>query len=100
MKGWLQGSTRGRSAEHENGLESAGGVVVDLLAVVWAVSASGCFACLLDGGQEQGDEDADDRDDHQHLDEGEGAAEPVSPAPEVVGFGIHRELSEVELSCD
>jgi len=45
----------------------------DLLQVVLAPDAGGCFAHLLDGRQEQADQDGNDGDDHQQLDEREGA---------------------------
>jgi hypothetical protein len=43
----------------------------DLLAVVLALNAGGRFADLLDGGDEQADEDGDDRDHHQQLNQRE-----------------------------
>jgi hypothetical protein len=41
----------------------------DLLEVVAALSAAGRLAGLLDGRQQQGDQDRDDRDDHEQFDE-------------------------------
>src|SRR5205085_11752882 len=49
----------------------------DLLEVVAALDALGGRAHLLDGGDEQADQDGDDRDDHQQLDQ----REPALPAP-------------------
>jgi hypothetical protein len=46
----------------------------DLLEVVRAGAAGGGLADLLDGRQEQADQDGDDRNHHQQLDQGEGAA--------------------------
>src|SRR2546421_30440 len=46
----------------------------DLLQVVLALGAGGRLAHLLDGGQEQADEDGDDGDHHQQLDQREPAA--------------------------
>src|SRR5207244_10622833 len=43
----------------------------DLFKVVDALGAPSRFACRLDGRQQKGDEDADDRDDHEQLDERE-----------------------------
>src|SRR5262249_13844872 len=43
----------------------------DLLQVVAALGPGGRFADLLDGGEEQSDQDRDDRDHHQQLDERE-----------------------------
>jgi hypothetical protein len=60
--------------------QAALGVVVvvhrqaDLLQVVGALGAPGGLAGTLHGRQEQGDEHADDRDDHQQLDQGETAS--------------------------
>ena len=52
-------------------------VVVDaephLLEVVGALRTPGRLARRLDGGQEQGDQDGDDRNHHQQLDEREPA---------------------------
>jgi hypothetical protein len=45
----------------------------ELPEVVLALGAHGGVAGLLDAGKEQGHKDADDGDDHQELDEGEGA---------------------------
>ena len=42
-----------------------------LLQVVHALGASGGFAGHLNGWQQQAGEDGDDRDDDEHLDEGE-----------------------------
>ena len=44
-----------------------------LLEVVGALHPAGCLADLLDGGQQKPDEDGDDGDDHQQLDQREGA---------------------------
>ena len=44
----------------------------DLLEVVDALDAPGRLARRLHGGQEQGDQHRDDRDDDQQLDQGEG----------------------------
>src|SRR5262249_12960862 len=44
----------------------------ELLEVVAALQACGRLADLLDGGQEQADEDGYDRYHHQKLDQGEG----------------------------
>jgi hypothetical protein len=46
----------------------------NLLEVVDALHPSGCLARRLDGGQEQGDQNADDGDDDQQLDERETAS--------------------------
>ena len=43
----------------------------DLLEVVGAADACGRLADLLDGGQQQADEDGDDGDHHQQLDQRE-----------------------------
>src|SRR5262249_47923851 len=43
----------------------------DLLQIVLALRPSCCLAGLLNGRQQQGDEDSDDRDHHQQLDQGE-----------------------------
>ena len=45
----------------------------DLLEVVRALQAGGGLADLLDGGQQQADQDGDDGDDHQQFDQSEGA---------------------------
>ena len=45
----------------------------ELLQVVDALGATGGLAGRLDGGQEQGDQDGDDRDHHQQLDQREAA---------------------------
>ena len=50
----------------------------DLLQVVDALRPAGGLARRLDGGQEQGDQHGDDRDDHQQLDQGEGRTDDVS----------------------
>jgi len=41
----------------------------ELLQVVDALAATGSLARRLHGRQEQGDQDTDDRDDHQELDQ-------------------------------
>ena len=46
----------------------------DLLEVVLALRAGGGLADLLDGGQQQADQDRDDGDHHQQFDQGEAAA--------------------------
>ena len=46
----------------------------DLLQVVDALGAAGGLAGRLHGGQQQGDQDRDDGDDHQQLDQGEATA--------------------------
>jgi hypothetical protein len=43
----------------------------ELLEVVRAAHPGGRFADLLDGRQEQADQDGDDRDDHQQFDQRE-----------------------------
>jgi len=43
----------------------------DLLEVVGALDAGGGLAHLLDGGQQEADEDGDDGDHHQQLDQRE-----------------------------
>jgi hypothetical protein len=43
----------------------------ELLEVVLALQARGRLADLLDGGDQQADQDGDDRDDHQQLDQRE-----------------------------
>src|SRR5262249_10869040 len=48
----------------------------DLLEVVQALGACGGRADLLDGGEQQADEDGDDRDHHQQLNQGEAAPSP------------------------
>ena len=65
-------SRTGRGA----GSDAVGALVVvdgqaDLLQVVLALHAGGGLADLLDGGQEQADQDRDDRDHHQQLDQRE-----------------------------
>ncbi len=58
--------------------EVAAGVVVvqhskaDLLELVRALIAAGGFAGCLDGGEQQRDQDADDGNDNQQFDQGEG----------------------------
>ena len=52
----------------------------DLLEVVLALRPGGRLADLLDGGQQQADQDGDDRDHHQQLDQREGAAGRRCPA--------------------
>jgi hypothetical protein len=42
-----------------------------------ALETSGGFADLLDGGQEQADEDGDDGNHHQQLDQREAAGSPL-----------------------
>jgi len=49
----------------------------ELLQLATALHASGGLADLLNGGQEQADQDGDDGDHHQQLDQGE-AGEPAS----------------------
>ena len=46
----------------------------ELLEVVLALRPPGRFSRRLHGRQQQPDEDADDRDDHQEFDQGEGLA--------------------------
>ena len=46
----------------------------DLLEVVDALGTPGGFAGRLDGGQQQGDQDADDADDHEQFDQSEGTS--------------------------
>jgi hypothetical protein len=46
-----------------------------LLEIVSALGASGRFPGRLYGGQEQGDQDGDDRDDHEQFDEREAIPE-------------------------
>jgi hypothetical protein len=48
----------------------------ELLDVVGARHACGGLAHLLDGGEEQADQDGDDGDHHQQLDQRERAAVP------------------------
>src|SRR5262249_31109681 len=48
----------------------------DLLEVVLALGAAGGLADLLDGGEQEADEDGDDGDHHQQLDQRERAARP------------------------
>src|SRR5262249_36514475 len=48
----------------------------DLLEVVGALQASRRLADLLDGGQQQADQNADDGDDNEQLDQGERPAGP------------------------
>jgi hypothetical protein len=43
----------------------------DLLQVVDALASPGCLARRLHGGQEQGDQHRDDRDDNQQFDQRE-----------------------------
>ena len=45
----------------------------DLFEVIFALGASGGFAGLLDGGQEESDEDRDDGDDNEEFDESKAA---------------------------
>src|SRR5262249_45829677 len=82
--GPLERDGRGRDelvvgAVGAGGGQKAGGVVDvvggdgDLLEVVLAPHAGGGLADLLDGGQEQADEDGDDGYHHQQLDQREGA---------------------------
>src|SRR5262249_51873799 len=61
------------------GVVAVGGLEVgdgqaDLFEVVRRLDACGGLANLLDGGQEQADEDGDDGYHHQQLDQREGAA--------------------------
>ena len=70
----------GREARRE---VAVGGVVVveaeaDLLEVVQALRPGGRLADLLDGGQQEPDEDRDDRDHHQQLDQREGPPAPTA----------------------
>src|SRR5262249_26194868 len=58
----------------------------DLLEVVGALGAGGSGADLLDGGEQQADEDGDDGDHHQNLDQ----RERRGPVP---GSGRHHGLS-------
>ena len=46
----------------------------DLLEIALTLAATGSLASLLDGRQKQGDQNRDNRDDHQQLDERETAA--------------------------
>jgi hypothetical protein len=48
-----------------------------LFEVVFALSAAGGFAGLLNGWEEQSDEDRDDRDHHEQFDERE--TTPIGP---------------------
>ena len=48
----------------------------DLLEVIPALGAPRRLACLLDGGQQQRDQDADDRDDYEKFYEREPARAP------------------------
>ena len=63
------------------GGSAPGGVVVvvdgqaDLLQVVRALGPGGGLPDLLDGGQEQADQDGDDGDHHQQLDQRERPAD-------------------------
>ena len=45
----------------------------DLFQVAFALSPSGCFTSLLNGGKQECDEDGDDRDHHQKLNERKGS---------------------------
>src|SRR5262249_12074145 len=63
----------------------------DLLEVVLALGAGGGFADLLDGGQQQADQDGDDGDHDQQFDEGEGSAAPHGRSP----FGSRRGVGPV-----
>src|SRR5690606_7341152 len=53
-----------------------------LLEVVLALRAASGLACLLNGGQEQGDEDRDNSDHDQQFDEGEPSTCSRRMAPE------------------
>ena len=65
----------------------------ELLEVVRALRAAGGLAGGLDGGQQQRDQDADDRDDHQQLDQGEAAALAIGRDSDHGGdsCGVHQE---------
>src|SRR5581483_6252773 len=75
------------------GQNPVGSVVVvggqaDLLEIVRAAHSGGGLADLLDGGQQQADQDRDDRDHHQQLDQ----REPKTGSP---GAGAsHENTSE------
>ena len=71
---------RSSAREEEADREAVQGRVVvvqgdaDLLEVVGALGPAGRLAGRLDGRQQQGDQHADDGDDHQQLDQGEATA--------------------------
>ena len=74
------GREDGRERRPAAGRKATPGVVVgvqgqaDLLQVVAAGGPGGGRPDLLDGRQEQADQDGDDGDDHQQLDQGEGSS--------------------------
>src|SRR5262249_52709530 len=57
----------------------------ELPQVVLAAHAVGGLAHLLDGGQQQADQDGDDGDHHQQLDQGEGVTAVHGGGPPVWG---------------
>ena len=77
---------RNHRRSKEAGRKHLGPIVVglhrqaDLLEIVFALRAASGLASLLNGRQEQGNQDGDDRDHHQQLDEREPALQlrPVS----------------------
>jgi hypothetical protein len=53
----------------------------ELLEVVGALDAGGGLADLLDGGQQQADQDGDDGDDDEQFDEGEARKPALNSRP-------------------
>jgi hypothetical protein len=73
------GAVCGVSADDVGGWEGGVNVVVvvecesNLFEVVFALGSASSFAGLLDGGEQESDENGDDCDDNQQFDEREGA---------------------------
>src|SRR5687768_13994743 len=71
----------------------------DLLQVIRALRAAGAFASGLDGGKEQGDQDADDGDDDQQLDQREASNARTTHASPPAGRSEELPRDEDNSSC-
>lgn len=63
----------------------------ELFEIVPTLRSAGCFARLLNGGQQQGNQDGDDRDDDKQFDQSEASGTETMA-------GRHGRLQEIETS--